>query len=76
MHLAHVAAAQHLAARDTDRLFATASADEIADAERRAVRRATRVTRESAPADVMHAGTRHPLTERGRHAAPPRPARA
>lgn len=70
MFLAHVAAAQHLAARDTDRLFASASPDEIADAERRAIRRLERVSREAAPAQ------RHPLTERGRHAAPPRPARA
>ncbi|MDR5698896.1 hypothetical protein [Agromyces aerolatus] len=69
MHLAHVAAAQHLAARDTARLFATTS-DEIAEAERRAVRRLERLTAAASPAP------RHPLTERGRHAAPPRPARA
>lgn len=69
MHLAHVAAAQHLAARDTDRLFA-AMPDEVAGAERRAIRRLERV------APVVPAAPRHPLTERGRHAAPPRPARA
>lgn len=71
MHLAHVAAAQHLAARDTDRLFA-ASPAEIAEAERRAVRRAARV----AAARADDAAPRHPLTVRGRHVAPPRPARA
>jgi hypothetical protein len=75
MYLAHVAAAQHLAARDTQRLYA-ASPDEVAEAERRAVRRLERASREAAPAVVTSATPRHPVTERGRHAAPPRPARA
>lgn len=72
MHLAHVAAAQHLAARDTDRLF-TFSPDEVAEAERRAVRRAGGVAAARSERAVA-APTRHPLTERGRHVAP-RPAR-
>jgi hypothetical protein len=69
MDLAHAVVAQHLAAHATDRQH-TASPDEVADTALRAARRAERVAAARAERNART------LTERGRHVAPPRPARA